>query len=371
MRAERYILPIFPVLILIGAIGLSYCWDAAVIYLTKHGVHFFDVTLNKVIFASALTVLILVQPTISSIKYLSSLGLKDTRTLTKQWINEHIQQGSVIASGPYGVDFPPEQYAMLHIPFLAFESERVAPFYDPRWYENVDLLITSDYDYGRYASELERYKEFLPFYDTIRTRWKLLFEVKPDADKTGPAFWLYSCPDSLRHPAFVSSMFERFGANPESARISNFLKELNNILMKKKEGQKSMQIMEEILKVEVGNVSLRNRLSEMLISEGRYDDALKHLQYSIQFNPNQPKVFAMAGRCLLRLNKLLEAEATLVKALNSDKYLVDAYDDLIELFTITKQNEKLKVALNNYLGIVPKNSSKRVEIEQKLKEVTL
>ncbi len=358
MRAERYILPIFPILILLGSIGIVLGWDWLASRLTKRTPAQYALII--------IGLLVVLQPSVASYTYLHSLSLKDTRTLTKDWIKNHIPKGASVASGPYGVDFEPNKYEMLEIPFLAFESQRVAAFYNTRWYEDLDLLITSDYDYGRYLKEPERYKDFLPFYDTLQAYWKLEFQVLPGEDKTGPAFWLYSCPESLRHETFPPSLFERFATNPESARISNFLKGLNTILEKQGKVEKNIQLLQEILTVETGNLTLHNKLASLLINQERYNEALTQLQLSLQSNMAQPLVFAQAGKCLLKLNHPREAEATLIKAINMDKTILPAYEDLLELYKATNDTKNIQLVLEHYAAVLPPSSEKGKEVRERL-----
>ncbi len=360
MRAERYILPALPVLILIGSIGILEAWDFLSGYIKAPG------TISRVVSGLLLGCVVLIEPVGSTMKYLGPLGLPDTRALTRDWIAKRLPVGSVIASGPYGVEFPETQYFTFHIPFLGFESERVAPFYDARWYEDVDLLITSDYDYARYAREPKRYAEFLDYYDSLRARWKLELEIGPSAERTGPSFWIYSFSDSLRSARFDTTLFMRLAAEPESARISNFLKDLNIVLIKKGKLEKSEQVLKEILSVEVENFPMRNLLAQVMVNLGRYEPALTQLLTSLKQKPDQPEAFALAGHALLMLKHYREAEPTLQKAISLNGSLPSPYEDLIMLYTDNQSWKELALVLRHYSKILPAGSPRQKEVEQQL-----
>ncbi len=369
MRAERYVLPVFPLLVLIGTIGIWRFGERLTEYLHQHQKeNFLKSRLLQTVALSCLGLLIIFQPVLKDVNYLRSIGLPDTRSITKKWIQKNIPAGAAIATGPYGIEFEDSSYSVLSIPFLAVESERVAPFYDTRWYEDFDLLITSSVDYDRYVQEPEKYGEFLPYYDSLKTRWKLAFEIKPSDFQEGPAFRLYTCPDTLRQSVLDISVFKRLYANPESTRISNFLKELYAITVRKGKLEKSEQLIREILSVEVDNVPLRNQLAQILFHLGKYEATLRHLELSLRRDQNQPRVYALAGSSLIKLNKLKEAVGVLNKAISIDPKFEQPYLELAELYRSTRDKMGLLDILKRYLAILPGESEQankiRAQIEQ-------
>jgi tetratricopeptide (TPR) repeat protein len=360
MRADRYFLPVLPILALLGSIGITTSIDWII---EKSGEHTFlqsGVIQRVLIIATGLIVLI--QPILTSRTYLRSIGLPDTRTLTKSWIKNNIPSGSVIATGPFGVEFPDSSYRLLSIPFLALQSENAAPFYDTQWFEDCDLLITSSYDYGRYIQEPQKYAKFLPFYDSLKTQWHKVYEIVPTDAQNGPAFWLYTYPDSLRRQNFDMALFQKFSGNPESARISTFLQNLVNVEVTKEKPIKCEQLLKEILTVEVENYPLRNQLAQVLYNEGKYAAALTQLEQSIRINPNQATVLALAGSSLIHVGQAQAAEGVLQRAVTLDPNLDQPYQDLIELYQAPKERLKLLDILKRYYGVIPHNTDKANKI---------
>jgi 4-amino-4-deoxy-L-arabinose transferase-like glycosyltransferase/tetratricopeptide (TPR) repeat protein len=367
MRADRYFLPIFPVLSVLGAIGIITAFDW---FIEKVGnsARFKPIAMQHTVLG-ATCIIMLVQPVLTNELYLRSIGLPDTRTLTKTWIKQTLPAGNVIATGPYGVDFPDSSYRILSIPFLAVQSENVAPFYETQWYEDCDLLMTSSYDYSRYAREPKKYAQFLPFYDTLKTKWKKVYEVVPTDAQNGPAFWLYTYPDSLRRQNFDMTIFQRLYENPESTRISNFLKDIATIETEKGKYIKSEQVLKEILNVEVDNYPLRNRLAQVLYNMGKYNAALNQLEQSVRANPNQPTVLALAGSALLHVNQPVPAEGVLQRAISLNPQMEQPYRDLIELYQAQKQRGKLLDILKRYYGIIPRGTDKAKEIRSMIDQL--
>ena len=369
MRAERYILPIFPALILIGSVGIGRFTEWVVGYIQrqkKDNISPSSSLSNIILICAGL--LIVIQPAMNNYQYLRSIGLPDTRAITNDWIQKNLKPGSAIATGPYGIVLPDSTYSILSIPFLAIESERVVPFYDPRWYEDFDILVTSSFDRDRYMLEPKRYEEFLQFYDSLKTRWKLAFKIEPSEFQGGPSFWLYRCPDSLRHSTLDTSVFNRLYANPESIRISNFLKDLSSIMITKGRFEKSETILKEILSVEIDNVPMRNQLAEVYFNLGKYEDALQQLEISLRNNQNQPKLFLLAGNALLKLNRLQLGEGVLQKAISLDPNFEQPYLELINLYTSQHDKVKLIQILKRYYYTLPTESEKakgvRADIER-------
>jgi tetratricopeptide (TPR) repeat protein len=281
-------------------------------------------------------------------------------------MRNNVPSNSVIATGPFGVDIRDGSYIIFDIPFLAFESQRVAPFYDTRWYEDMDILVTSSYDKERYAQEPIKYKDILPFYDSLRLGWKLVYEVHSNENQTGPSFWIYRYPDSLNRARFENDLFQRFNASPESSRISNFLKGLDNILIKKNKIEKAEQVTQEILSVEYQNLPLRNQLGELFLREEKYEEALKQLGISLQQDQKQLSVYILGAKALRGLKKYTPAEGALYKAIEYKQDFEPAYLELIELFSEQKNNGKLIDALKRYYAILPPQSQKATEIRKRI-----
>src|SRR5208283_5276569 len=149
----------------------------------------------------------------------------DTRIIAKEWLSDYLHDGSSYATGLFGIEFPRGKYHPVEIPFVPTGSENLSPFYDTRWYEDLDLLIASDYDYGRFAQEPKRYRTILNFYDTLHARWSLLHEIKVADNQQGYTFWFYKPPLSTPE-TFNSELFQNLSILAETTLVATFSENL-------------------------------------------------------------------------------------------------------------------------------------------------
>ena len=366
MRSDRYLLPLIPYAAGMGSIGCVMAGEKIVSWLHRMARTGAGVRAESVSAAAVIALLVAVPPALSAAEYLRSLGLPDARVVTREWIVRHYPAGSIIATGPYGIDFPDSQYFTLGIPFVAYKTEQVAPFYNTGWYEDVDLLITSGYDYARFAREPERYASFMAFYGALQKGWKLEYASDTSGALTGPTFRLYSCPDSLRRSLIDPALFGSLGASPESLRISHFLKELNSVCLRKGKPEKSEQVLQAVLSVETDNIAALNSLGKVQIGLGKYKEALGVLGRSILLRRDQPEVYAMAGHALVALNHDKEAVSALTRAISLDPRAVSPYEDLMGCYDREGRTQELREVMKRYAGLLPEGSPERKRLEEKI-----
>ncbi len=357
MRASRYMLPMIPALLIVCAHGLTLFrerfTDAVKRAASKLRMDERKATIGA---ACLLGLIFLGQPLALDYSFQRSIDSQDTRTITKEWILKHLRPGGAIATGPIGIQLPDTLYRVLFIPFLAQEAERIAAFYDTRWYEDCDLLIASDFDYSRYRMEPKRYAEFLPYYDTLKTQWSLLLEVKPKEFQQGPTIWLYSPENVPRKRTLDSSLFSKLETVPESLKVSNFLRELSLVLIEKGEYNKAEQALRNLVSVETTNLPARFTLARVLFTLGKFDQALLQAQKIVYQDQSRPEVYVLAGDLLLRLGRGREGEQSFLKALQLNNAYEPAYEDLLGYYTDLNDQSKLLAILKRYYSILPKGS---------------
>ncbi len=364
MRVERYILPVFPVLLLISATGLRTLWMRFQSSFQQSSPKNLSIA-----FAAVVGTLVLYQPMTKAIEFQKSIVLPDTRTDAKEWIEQNVAPGSYIATGPFGIQIPETTYHVLYIPFLILDVAGVAPFYDTRWYEDFELLIASDYDYDRYAQEPKKYADFLPYYDSLKTHWSLLAEIKPAENQQGPTIWFYTYPRTERKEMFDPAMIERLHDTPESSKVSYFYNNLSLALEQKRKFMKCEQVLREILTVEVNNLSARNSLANTLFQLENYQGALLQVQRSIRANPSQAELFSFAGDILQKMGRDQEAELSYLKAIEINQFIAAPYQALMTFYTEHSDKEKLTGILERYIGILPPKSNEAKILQEQLKNL--
>lgn len=367
MRADRYIFPVIPVLIFIGVLGFVKLWDKYIQYINKSKI--LNATKSKFVTVSSgiLISVIFISPMISStLKYQRTHSSPDTRIMVKDWMVKNYPPLSSLAVGPFGLDFSKNNFFILPIPFNAVETEKTTPFYDIRWYENIDVVITSDYDYGRYLQEPVRFREILEFYDNVRKRWKLLNEVKPSEEQNGPSFWLYQPISNSSKKVFDQELIDKLLSIGDSTRIINFVGKLGLILSVKGEYQKSEQLLEVVLHIDPNNFLTHKELATIKYNLNKYEDALSEIKYCLGINPDDAELLANQGSILLALNRLDEAEKSLKEALKLNDRIESAYIDLNLIYGGRNDIKNLIDNLKSYKKILAPNSKNIQLVDQLL-----
>jgi hypothetical protein len=214
MRAERYLLPIVPPLLVFASaiffaalearapVGVGRRARAAILLL---GIVFILGSLIRI--------------DIREGKKRSS----DTRTQAKEWIEAHCPSGALVLTDPYGPDvfdtlelmlLDPDVrakslerleyqpiYGLLQLPMFQVAPERSAPYYDLALYQDVDLVITTSVIRSRYVSDRNRFPQQSEFYDSLEATYQKIQEF-PSQDSGGPHLTLYVNP---RQPSVLAS----------------------------------------------------------------------------------------------------------------------------------------------------------------------
>ncbi len=363
MRADRYILPLIPFLVLLASIGSLSIWELVSYRLRSIR----TASALRFTLAGLLAILMSFGSIAATLQYERSLDLPDTRTLAKRWIESHVPIGSALATGPFGIDLDKGAYAILDIPFNAGNTEVTIPYYKPIWYEDLDLVITSDYDYGRYKLEPKRFSEILAFYDSIKSRWQLVEEIVPDRNQQGPTFWLYHPISSHNDidPVLLQDAAER----SDSIRVVNFFGKLSLILSSKNELQKAEQLLEFLTQFDAANKEPHRELATVLYQMNDYNDALIEIEKYLKFEPNDPEALVLEGRCFIGLEKVKEAEQPLQRALELNPQFEEAYVELSRVYARLNDKAHLIATLRQYYESLPPNSDKARLIQQQIKSL--
>ena len=359
MRADRYIFPLIPFLIAIASFGIAKSADLlrAIILrkVVKPGI-------DKLIFASYIVTAISaasVSALGNDLGYFHALSMPDTRTVAKQWIEKNLKPGSAIAAGPFGIELSDSVFLKLPIQFNAVNSEEMAPFYDTRWYEDLDLLVASDFDYARYLQDTIRYKNMLHFYDSLRLNWNLQKTFKAGEDYTGPTLWFYRYQESSRReyldPLLLQNL-ELSGLVTE--RKVDFLGKLGLILLSKGRVKKSEQLFVSLLRIDPTNREAQNTISQIsqrmkrrIQSEDLVDDSL----------------LAESARKSLEEERYEAADSLYNALLEKDPRSNEAFQGLMLIYAYEGKQDKVIEILSRYLNVLPPGSIQYKLVEKQLK----
>lgn len=368
MRADRYIFPAIPMLALFGSIGVFKLSDFLVVFLRSRmrmgqsAPGFYRVSLSV-----ALCVVVSIPPLLGTIRYHRTISMSDTRTIAGDWIDSHFPRGAAVASGPFGIEILPKKYLLLPIPFNAVNTKRTIPFYDTQWYEDLNLLITSDYDYSRYAQEPARFHDILRFYDSVRSRWKPAFEIQPGDSLNGPSFWLYEPPASSQNQ-FDFTRIRESESIGDTGEIVNFEGKLAAILAEKGKLGKSEQLLQEVLRYEPTNMDLLRKLVSLEDKLHKLEGALEYEDAFLQMSPLNAQMLRARGHDRVILGRYDEAEKDLQQSLGIDERQEEPYFDLVVIYAARNDKPKACETLARCLKILPLNTAKWNRVNEILKK---
>ncbi|MBI4548165.1 MAG: glycosyltransferase family 39 protein [Ignavibacteriae bacterium] len=367
-RADRYVLPIFPMLMMIGSFGLVSLWNRMVDRLKRTSSPNGIATFLQHALRTGLAMIIGIPTILSVYEYQRSHSLPDTRTVAKEWISKNIPTTSAIAMIPFGMELPERQFRQVLIPYHPVMSDALLPFYDTQWYTDLDLLICSSFDYDRYVLEPEKYGRFIQFYDTVKSEWLLVHEFKPEKNQNGPTIWLFR-PPQVTKELFETTLLQGLDVLAETTLVVGFLDRLAFSLFSKGRLQKSEQLMHKALSLDSTDLRVLRELAWTLFRLGKFNDALTYVNQSLQLNPNQAEMIALKGSILLRLNNVNEAEQNLKQALALNNRLHLAYLDLELLYRSQNDSEKLIDILSKYLMILPPESEVAQRTQERIQQL--
>jgi len=209
MKAERYLLPLLP---LLNIVGLAFLMDVL-----KRFPRFAQANAPARAMLVSGIVLVVAAPVLRAYPgYVSRLEV-DTRIEARAWVEERIPGGSFIVTEAQGPElFGPDDFWPLDVdlrkrlleergtrPFYAIQAmalfqtapERSEAYYDLSLYPDADVIITTGAVRSRYEREPERFAAQLHFYDEVEKYFQKVHEIDSKGKK-GSSIAIYRRPNS-------------------------------------------------------------------------------------------------------------------------------------------------------------------------------
>lgn len=180
---DRFILPLLPFVTLAGARLIDGISE--------------NIPKYKTIILSVFSILLIIQPLLNAVYCDYLFTQKDTRTLAKEWIEQHIPQGSYIVTEGYGPPliqsqpyikniFPIElvigPYHVTELPKSGAATNSIAYYLS----HDSQYLITSSFIYLRYWLKPELYPNEIMFYETLPKKIKCIAIFSPYRASANP-----------------------------------------------------------------------------------------------------------------------------------------------------------------------------------------
>ena len=370
MRVERYVLPIFPFFIMIGSVGISAVGEKIVGFIGKKR----ELNASKaLVFDSgtkwSLMILCCIPLLIHTAQYQKSLSLPDTRTIVKQWINSNLKVGTAIATVPLGIELDKNKFILIPIPYHPVLSEMTEPFYSYNLYKDIDVVIASSFDYSRYLVDPVKYNRFIKFYDSLKVRSTLLYQIKPDENQSGPEISLYKPDTSFADERVDATTINELKNSEKTEATTNFAGKLAITMMLKGRLAKSEQLYRLVVDLDPQNKVGRNELIKLLVRSQQFSEAILQIDKYIEFQSPDAEMFATKGELLLNLQRFSEAEAPLLKALELNNKLETPYINLSIIYSYQNNKNKVIDIVRKYLTIIPQGSEKYKLVQQQLEKL--
>jgi 4-amino-4-deoxy-L-arabinose transferase-like glycosyltransferase/tetratricopeptide (TPR) repeat protein len=363
VNADRYALPMVPLLVLLGVLGFLWIVELLCTHLTR--LNFGAYRISAVLVGT----LLLAFPSAGAVlAYQRTHTLTDTRTLTLDWIRTNVKPRSVIASGPFMIRIPEDVYLTLPMPFNAGASEQTFAFYNTAWYEDADIVVTSDYDYARYAADPGRFRSILPFYDSLKTRWRKVFEIAPQEDQAGYTFRLYAPPPGTTADAFDPTAVGRLKMSPAGYSVP-FMGKLGLILSSRQKNIKAAQLFGAVLDLEPANQPAQRALALCYFQAGDYERALSLSEEYLNVHPADPELLGASGSALLDLGRVEEAREHLSAAVERGSRAPMDYVNLALIHISDGELQKAHGVLTLALRILPANGPNATLMRQTLASI--
>ena len=193
--ADRYLLPIVPLLLLLA---VRVCLELVELARPRA---------RLVVIPGAVAVLAVAfaLPLVDSIAFDRTLSGHDTREAAREWIQQNVPAGSLIAVENYGpplvredtldhfveAGLDPVAYRLLRLKLPAPETPDRSRDVDRLRRKGVEYVVTSSRVRDRVLAARDEYPEIVDFYEQLDTQTELVREFGPGAGEPGPVLRLY------------------------------------------------------------------------------------------------------------------------------------------------------------------------------------
>lgn len=165
---ERWVIPLMPFMAIYAALFLYVVIEKACSkYLPSGG---------KSILLAVASVIVILPSTYNILRYDYMLTHKDTRIISKEWIEKNIPSGSKIGQDAYTGEISETLFDITKKYSLGDESFE---YYVNNQYQ---YLVVSDTQYKRFFDDAGRFPEKAEFYKTLFSRGELIKQISPRQD---------------------------------------------------------------------------------------------------------------------------------------------------------------------------------------------
>ena len=241
MKAWSYTLPLFPLAFVLGA-------SAIATVVSRFG----NPPLRLLILVTAVA-LYLGPQAVSLRTYFKSISVPDTRIEAKEWMEKNIPPTALVAAEAYTYaegDTSSRMKRFLPLPLSAVHPETTAPFYDLRWYDSFDYIVTSSAVSQRYMDRAGEFPAQQRFYRDLERYWRIAKQVARE-QVDGIVVTIYQNPqvNQLDEP-FAKDLFHPLFTKTYTTYVPEFLHNLADMLWKAGLPGRAIEVAEKLASLE-------------------------------------------------------------------------------------------------------------------------
>ena len=241
MKGWPYTLPVFPLAFVLGA-------SAIVTSISR----FENPRLRLSILLAAIA-LYLGPQAISLKTYFRSVSVPDTRIEAKEWMEKNIPPTALVAAEAYTSaegDASSLTERFLLLPLSAVYPQTTTPFYDLRWYDSFDYIITSSAVSQRYMDRAGEFPAQQRFYNDLEQRWQIAKQFTRE-QVDGIVVTIYQNPQVNRlDEPFTEDLFRPLFDKTYTTYVPEFLHSLADMLWKAGLSKRAIEVAEKLASLE-------------------------------------------------------------------------------------------------------------------------
>jgi len=352
MGAAHYLLPIFPILTIITAMGIQDLCERI-----KQPTRI-QIPIMAVLILSA---------SIPTVQNLAQNSKPDTREKKKIWIEQNVPSGALIVFEHYTPDLSQNNYHLLRLPMDTIQPEIVAPFYDIHWYTDFDYIITSGGVAERYQKDPEKFNPQIQFYSDLQNHWQTIATFSGDKF-SGPDIHIYKQPLSHRQQTLFDN--EQYSTLNEvhSKVAEDLLQRLAQIFSEKEWYDKAIDTYRQLLNITQNQAPVLAQLGVLFYQTGQMDNAQKAWEQSIQLDSKNVLILTNLGALYLQKGDPQKAIHHWQQGLQLSPDDHDLINNLVFVYRQLGQNDPAIQILQNALKHHPQNPAYRATLKNLQKQ---
>jgi len=316
---ERYVLPALPFLYLGTSVAIVRAagWaHARLLPNARAGA----AALSPAVLAGFLAAAAIAWPFHELLATRHSLGLPDSRHLSRRWIQEHVPRDARMVLELYGPIFDDAERTFAVWPFFAMHSLVGSPAYHPEFLDGFEYHVASSEISRRFESEPARHPVEVGYYRWLQEHAGVVWESDVKTS-SGPRIVIRRLPPGISTREQRDSIFAAAMPKPsELDRIELWCVDCSRLFARFGDYARSEEWARRGLRVGVTSMEpqLRAGLAMALWYQGQLDSADAEIRAAIGKAPREPTFRAVHGAILSEMARSDEALAELRKAVELD-----------------------------------------------------